>query len=76
MEKLIKEALPSAAIRVQKESTDLICHLANQFVQLIADIANNVCNQHEKKVMFPEHMLRALQELHLDEYLPYLLKAE
>lgn len=43
LDKLIKEALPSAAVRVPKEASDLICHIANCFVHLVSDIANNVC---------------------------------
>lgn len=69
MDKLIKQALPSEQVRVHRDSIDLICHLANQFVDLISDIANNCCYQKEKVLMFPEHMLCAMQELNLDDYL-------
>lgn len=69
---IIKESLPSS-VRAQKDTIELICYLANCFVDLLSDISNNVCTDQKKKVIIPEHTLRALQELHLDEYLPYVL---
>lgn len=51
----------------------MICYLANAFIDLLSDISNNVCYAQKKKVIIPEHTLRALQELHMDEYLPYIL---
>jgi len=39
----------------------------------MADIANNVCYNQKKKNIIPEHLLRALYALNLDEYLPYIL---
>jgi histone H3/H4 len=45
LEKIIKEALPMGSIRVEKGAIDIICHLANCFIDLISDIANNVCSQ-------------------------------
>lgn len=69
---IIRESLPSS-VRAQKDTIELICYLANSFVDLLSDISNNVCTDQNKKVIIPEHTLRALQELHLDEYLPYVL---
>lgn len=69
---IIRESLPSS-VRAQKDTIELICYLANAFVDLLSDISNNVCYDQKKKVIIPEHTLRALQELHLDEYLPFIL---
>jgi hypothetical protein len=52
---------------------DLICFISNAFVDLLSDTANNVCYSQDKKNIIPEHAIRALQALHLDEYLPFLL---
>ena len=76
LEKIIKEALPMSSIRVQKDAIDLICHLANCFIDLISDVANNVCSMQKRCLMGPEHLLRAVQEIHLDEYLLYCLNEE
>lgn len=69
---IIKDALPHD-VRAQKESIDLICYISNCFLDLLSDVANNVCYLNNKKNIVSEHLLKALQELHLDEYLPYLL---
>lgn len=69
---IIRESLPSS-VRAQRDTIELICYLANAFVDLLSDISNNVCTDQKKKVIIPEHTLRALQELHLDEYLPFVL---
>ena len=72
LNQIIKEALP-ADVRAQKETMDLICFISNAFVDLLSDTANNVCYNQDKKNIIPEHAIRALQALHLDEYLPFLL---
>jgi len=60
-------------VRAQKETMDLICFISNAFVDLLSDTANNVCYSQDKKNIIPEHAIRALQALQLDEYLPFLL---
>lgn len=60
MERVIREALPMNQVRMNKDAIDLICHLANQFVHLIADIGNKVCQRQGRMLIFSEHMLRAL----------------
>ena len=52
---------------------DLICFISNAFVDLLSDVANNVCMHNGKKNIIPEHLFRALQELNIDEFLPFLL---
>lgn len=73
LNQIIRESLPTG-VRPQKDTHELICYLANAFVDLLSDISNNVCYDQKKKVIIPEHTLRALQELHLDEYLPFILQ--
>jgi hypothetical protein len=69
---IIKESLP-LDVRAQKDTIDLISFIGNVFVDLISDIANNVCFKSKKKNIFPEHAYQALIELHLDDYFPFLL---
>ena len=76
MERVVREALPISQVRINKDASDLIFHLANQFLHLIADIANRVCQKQGKVLIFSEHMLRALHHLQLDDILPLLLNAE
>jgi|DEB0MinimDraft_12_1074336.scaffolds.fasta_scaffold101637_2 hypothetical protein len=52
---------------------DLICFVSNAFIDLLSDISNNVCYKNNKKNIIPEHTIRALQELYLDDYMPFLL---
>jgi len=52
---------------------ELICFISNAFVDLLADISNNVCCASNKKNIIQEHAIRGIQELSLDDYLPYLL---
>jgi len=61
-------------VRAQKESIDLISFIANSFVDLVADVANNVCLNSKKKNIFPEHTYQAIKELHLEDYFPFLLQ--
>ena len=60
-------------MRAQKETMDLICFISNAFVDLYSDTANNVCYSQEKKNIIPEHALRALTKLNLDNYMPFML---
>jgi hypothetical protein len=52
---------------------DLICFISNAFVDLLSDVANNICMNNGKKNIIPEHLIKALQEMNIDEYLPFLL---
>lgn len=73
LNEIIKKSLPQD-VRAQKETMDLICFISNAFVDLLSDISNNVCCQSGKKNIVPEHVLKALQELHLDNYFPFLIQ--
>ena len=51
----------------------MIVFVANCFVDLFADISNNVCMKFKKKNIVPSHAYQALKELHLGDYIPFLL---
>ena len=69
---IIRESLPSD-VRAHKETMDLICFISNAFVDLLSDTSNNVCYSNKRRNIIPEHTVRALQELHLEDYLPFLM---
>ena len=52
---------------------DLICFISNAFIDLLSDVSNNVCYKYKKKNIVPEHVVRGLQHLNLDEYIPFML---
>lgn len=66
MNKLIKELVPD--IRVATESRDLILQCCTEFIHLITDKANAICEEEKKKTMSAEHVLEALDQLGLSSY--------
>jgi hypothetical protein len=56
---IIRESLPPG-VRAQKETIDLICYLSNGFIDLLADVANNVCYASAKKNIIVEHLVKAV----------------
>jgi histone H3/H4 len=59
LNQIIKESLPPD-VRASKETIDLICFIANTFIDLLSDLSNNVCYNQKKKNIVPEHIVRAL----------------
>ena len=47
-------------VRAQKETIDLICYLSNGCIDLLADVANNVCYASAKKNIIVEHLVKAV----------------
>ena len=66
MNKLIKELVPD--IRVATESRDLILQCCTEFIHLITEKANAICEEEKKKTMSAEHVLEALDQLGLSSY--------
>lgn len=66
MYKLIKEIVPQ--VRLSGESKDLIANACNEFIHLLATEANNVCEKQSKKLILPDHVLAALDNLGFSEY--------
>lgn len=66
MNKLIKELVPD--IRVATESRDLILQCCTEFIHLITERANAICEEERKKTMSAEHVLEALDQLGLSSY--------
>lgn len=72
LNQIIRESLP-VDVRAQKDTMDLICFISNAFIDLLSDVSNNVCYKYKKKNIVPEHVIRGLQHLNLDEYIPFML---
>ena len=66
MYKLIKEIVPQ--VRLSGEAKDLIANACNEFIHLLATEANNVCEKQSKKLILPDHVLSALDNLGFSEY--------
>lgn len=66
MNKLIKELVPD--IRVANESRELILQCCSEFIRLITNEANVICEEQQKKTMSAEHVLDALDKLGLGSY--------
>lgn len=66
MYKLIKELLPQ--MRLSGDAKDLIVTSCNEFIHLLATEANLVCENQSKRLILPDHVLLALDNLGFGEY--------
>jgi histone H3/H4 len=66
MYKLVKELVPQ--VRLSGEAKDLIVTACNEFIHLLASESNNVCEKQSKKLILPDHVLLALDNLGFSEY--------
>lgn len=66
MNKLIKELVPD--MRVANESRELILQCCSEFIRLVTNEANAICEQQQKKTMSADHVLDALDKLGLGSY--------
>lgn len=66
--KLVKEYVPRD-IRVAKETLDAMLDCCNEFINLLASEANEVCTREEKKTILPEHAIQALKDLGFSSYI-------
>ncbi|KAJ3016963.1 negative cofactor 2 transcription regulator complex subunit ncb2 [Thoreauomyces humboldtii] len=72
--KLIHEMMPSDIV-CAKETRDLIAECCVEFIHLISTQANEQCEKEAKKTIAGEHVIKALQELGFDEYVPEVQEA-
>ena len=66
MYKLVKELVPQ--VRLSGEAKDLIVTACNEFIHLLASESNTVCENQSKKLILPDHVLSALDNLGFGEY--------
>lgn len=66
--KLIEEKLPPLG-RMSTNSKDLIIQLCMTFLNTLAAKSNIVCGQRNKKTVCPDHVIDAMVEMQLTQYL-------
>ncbi|KAA8495349.1 Negative cofactor 2 complex subunit beta [Porphyridium purpureum] len=62
-------------MRLSAEVRELLAQCCTEFVQMISSQANEICEKDSRKTITPEHILRALRELGLEEYHDQLYEA-
>jgi len=55
-------------VRLSGEAKDLIVTACNEFIHLLASESNTVCEKQSKKLILPDHVLLALDNLGFGEY--------
>ena len=66
MYKLIKELVPQ--VRLSGDAKELIVTSCNEFIHLLATESNLVCENQSKRLILPDHVLNALDNLGFSEY--------
>lgn len=69
MNKFANEIAHSLGVRLTADTRDLIANCCTEFVQLLSSEANDICEKDNKKTITPDHILRALSALGLEDYL-------
>lgn len=70
MNKFSNEIAHSLGVRLTADTRELIANCCSEFVQLLSSEANEICEKDNKKTISPDHILRALESLGLDAYVP------
>jgi len=68
IQKLVKDEIPQG-YRMSKNFLDPILHCAVETVQFIAGQANQICMNANKETLMPDHVLQALRDLEMTEFL-------
>eukprot|EP00300_Choanocystis_sp_HF-7_P027275 c3235_g1_i1.p1 GENE.c3235_g1_i1~~c3235_g1_i1.p1 ORF type:complete len:140 (+),score=28.42 c3235_g1_i1:55-474(+) len=68
LSKIVKELLPSN-IRCSNESRDLLQLFCIEFVSMITQECNDICENSNKKTISAEHVLEALEKLEFGDYI-------
>ena len=64
--KMIKDCTPH--IRVSGEAKEFFVQCCNEFIHTLALQANNICEQQTKKLVHPDHIYMALDQLGFTSY--------
>ena len=71
----MNDVLQVPQVRLSGEAKDLIVTCCNEFIHLLASEANTVCEKQSKKLILPDHILLALDNLGFSEYKKDCLEA-
>ncbi|TPX55316.1 hypothetical protein PhCBS80983_g05411 [Powellomyces hirtus] len=72
--KLINEMMPPDIV-CAKETRDLIAECCVEFIHLISSQANEQCEKEARKTIAGEHVIKALEELGFESYIPEVQEA-
>ncbi|GMH34296.1 hypothetical protein BSKO_02130 [Bryopsis sp. KO-2023] len=67
LSKMIREFMP-ADLRLAGDTMDMLIECCTEFVSLVSSESNDVSNCEKRNTIHPEHVLRALRELGLQEF--------
>lgn len=75
VQKIITEVLAGdAGMSFAKETRDLLIECCVEFITMISSEANEIAEKDAKKTIACEHIVKALEELGFNEYVPDLLE--
>ncbi|KAI4836010.1 histone-fold-containing protein [Aureobasidium sp. EXF-8845] len=75
VQKIITEVLASdQGMSFAKETRDLLIECCVEFITMISSEANEIAEKDAKKTIACEHIVKALEELGFNEYVPDLLE--
>ncbi|KAL6940704.1 negative cofactor 2 transcription regulator complex subunit ncb2 [Hanseniaspora vineae] len=72
VQKIISEVLANTDITVSKEARDLIIDGGIEFIMILASMASDMADTENKKTITQEHVIKALEELEFQEFIPQL----
>ncbi|PXF47214.1 Protein Dr1 [Gracilariopsis chorda] len=66
--KFANDVAASLQVRLTADTRELVAECCTEFVQLLSSEANEICEKDNKKTITPDHVLRALHQLGLDQF--------
>ncbi|AET39580.1 negative cofactor 2 transcription regulator complex subunit NCB2 Ecym_4545 [Eremothecium cymbalariae DBVPG len=71
VQKIISEVLDSE-LTFSKEAREIIIDAGIEFIMILSGMASEMAESEAKKTIAPDHVIKALQELEFEEFIPYL----
>ncbi|CCC71544.1 hypothetical protein NCAS_0H02340 [Naumovozyma castellii] len=71
VQKIISEVLDSD-LTFGKEGREIIIQSGVEFIMILSAMASEMAENEAKKTIAPEHVLKALEELEFNEFIPFL----
>ncbi|KAG0677011.1 Negative cofactor 2 complex subunit beta [Kluyveromyces marxianus] len=71
VQKIISEVLDSD-LTFSKEAREIIIECGVEFIMMLAGSASEIADKELKKTIAPDHVIKSLQDLEFDEFIPPL----
>ncbi|CCD23791.1 negative cofactor 2 transcription regulator complex subunit NCB2 NDAI_0C01300 [Naumovozyma dairenensis CBS 421] len=71
VQKMISEVLDSD-LSFGKEGREIIIQSGVEFIMILSSMASEMAENEAKKTIAPEHVIKALEELEFNEFIPFL----